>query len=88
MRMTLTVLKSLRRTNLPLVLSVTLLLVFLGGCSKPPESGAYAKKSVPESVTVDKNVSALPWIENSLDLGFAEARKSGKPLMVVFRCPP
>jgi len=86
--MTRIVLKSLRRTNLPLVLSVTLLLVFHGGCSKPPESGADAKKSVPESVAVDKNAPVLPWIENRLDLGFVEARKSGKPLMVVFRCPP
>ena len=28
------------------------------------------------------------WIYNDLPAGFAEARKTGKPLLVVIRCPP
>ena len=33
----------------------------------------------------DKDVHAS-WIYNDMDAGFAEARKTGKPLLVVFRC--
>lgn len=29
-----------------------------------------------------------PWIYNDLNAGFAQARKAGKPLLVVFRCVP
>jgi hypothetical protein len=29
-----------------------------------------------------------PWNYNDLPTGFAQAKKSGKPLLVVFRCPP
>ena len=29
-----------------------------------------------------------PWIYDDLEAGYAEARKSGKPLLVVFRCVP
>jgi len=29
-----------------------------------------------------------PWIYNDLDRGFALARETGKPLLIVFRCPP
>ena len=28
------------------------------------------------------------WIYNSLPKGFAEAKRTGKPLLVVIRCPP
>ncbi len=28
------------------------------------------------------------WIYNDLDAGFAEARRTGKPLLVVLRCVP
>ena len=28
------------------------------------------------------------WIYDDLDLGFADAKKTGRPLMVVFRCVP
>ena len=29
-----------------------------------------------------------PWIYNDLKTGFAEAQRTGKPLLVVFRCVP
>jgi serine protease Do len=29
-----------------------------------------------------------PWIYNDLKAGFAEATRTGKPLLVVFRCVP
>lgn len=29
-----------------------------------------------------------PWIYDDLDAGIAEAKKSGKPLLVVYRCVP
>jgi serine protease Do len=29
-----------------------------------------------------------PWIYNDVTAGFARARKTGKPLLVVFRCVP
>lgn len=29
-----------------------------------------------------------PWIYDDLETGYAEARKSGRPLMVVIRCVP
>jgi serine protease Do len=29
-----------------------------------------------------------PWVYNDLKAGFARARKTGKPLLVVFRCVP
>lgn len=32
--------------------------------------------------------AAGPWVYNDLDKGIALARESGKPLLVVFRCPP
>src|SRR5215475_14553710 len=36
-----------------------------------------------------KKVEALGlWIYNDLEKGFTEARKSGKPMLVVFRCIP
>jgi serine protease Do len=28
------------------------------------------------------------WIYNDIDKGFAESKKTGKPLLVVFRCVP
>lgn len=32
--------------------------------------------------------AAHDWIYNDLPIGIAHARKTGKPLMVVIRCPP
>ncbi len=29
-----------------------------------------------------------PWVYDDMDEGFAQARKSGKPLLVVIRCVP
>lgn len=28
------------------------------------------------------------WIENQLDRGIQQARTTGKPLLILFRCPP
>ena len=35
----------------------------------------------------DKSLAGA-WIYDDVDAGFAEARKTGKPLMVVLRCVP
>ena len=29
-----------------------------------------------------------PWVYNDLDKGFEQAKQTGKPLLIVFRCPP
>ena len=29
-----------------------------------------------------------PWVYNDLDRGFELAKQNGKPLLIVFRCPP
>ena len=32
--------------------------------------------------------AAGPWVYNDLDKGFELAKQAGKPLLIVFRCPP
>ncbi len=38
----------------------------------------------------DETGDALPgfWVDDNLEKGLSEARKTKKPLLIVFRCPP
>jgi hypothetical protein len=52
----------------------------------PPLLAADAKSDLRDKL-MDKFVQG-PWIYDDLDAGFAEAKKSGKPMLVVLRCVP
>ena len=55
-------------------------LLFSGFCSFP----------APAPVGGQETEEALPgfWVDDDLEQGLSQARKTGKPLLVVFRCPP
>lgn len=42
------------------------------------------------SLTAAKPKDSLPafWVDDDLGKGFSQARRSSKPLMIVFRCVP
>ncbi len=53
--------------------------------------GAQEPKKTRDEMVLDDRSSLLAddhWIYNDLEKGFAEARSTGKPLMVVYRCIP
>ena len=75
--------------NVMLLLTGVLLVVVLLGVGIDQLNSGDGGEILPSTdVAVQKGQRELRWIENRLELGFVEARKSGKPLMVVFRCPP
>lgn len=45
--------------------------------------------TVPAPVRADAEEN-LPgfWVDDDIEKGLSQARKTGKPLLVVFRCPP
>src|SRR5688572_20911841 len=66
-------------------LSFSLALAFV-----TPPAFAETVKDRPAAVRDDKAAMEKDarWIYNDIDKGFAEAKKSGKPLLVVLRCVP
>ncbi len=44
----------------------------------------------PTSGRGDETKEILPgfWVDDDLEKGLSQARRTGKPLLVVFRCPP
>ena len=67
--------------------TTTLLLTGLFFCVALQADAADERR---EKVLKDRTeVQSLPqWIYNDLAKGFAEARQTGKPLLVVLRCIP
>lgn len=59
-------------------LALTALLALLMGSEQ--QDNAALQKSLKDDAVHEA------WIYNDLDEGFAQARKTGKPLLVVFRC--
>ena len=55
-----------------------------------PLMGAVAAENRDTKVRNDRTdvLSGGRWIYNDLGKGFAEAKKTGKPLLVVLRCVP
>ena len=62
---------------------VLLTLLGLAALSAVP---AGDKEKLREAL--NDNALVGTWIYDDLDAGYAEAKKSGKPLMVVLRCVP
>jgi hypothetical protein len=52
-----------------------------------PAAGAQADKAALQRKLKDTDVHAA-WVYDDLDAGFALARRTGKPLLVVLRCVP
>lgn len=50
----------------------------------------FCSLTVPASVRGEETEDALPgfWFDDDLEKGLSEARKTTKPLLIVFRCPP
>ncbi len=67
--------------QLPLLVSTLLLL----------NSSALPAAEDRETITrEDRKIAEAggPWVYNDLDKGFELAKQTGKPLLIVFRCPP
>ena len=65
-----------------------ILLMLVPLIVRPGVSNADDQTSL-KSVLNDSNASDAPfWIYNDITAGFAEAKRSGKPLFVTFRCIP
>ncbi len=60
-------------------------LIFLAGANI-----FFAAENRAEKVRADRAevTAAGRWIYNDLNQGFAEARRTGRPLLVVLRCVP
>ena len=50
----------------------------------------YCSFTAPAPVRGEETDDALPgfWVDADLEKGLSEARKTKKPLLIVFRCPP
>jgi hypothetical protein len=76
------------KVDLKLTSVLAALTVFgLAAASSP---AAEEKRTRDEQVQDDRKEleSRTDWLYNDLDAGFAEAKRSKKPLMIVFRCIP
>ena len=48
----------------------------------------FAKDDVRLKDALQDDLVAASWIYDDIERGYAEARKSGKPLLISFRCVP
>jgi hypothetical protein len=47
-----------------------------------------AKNTPPLKEALEDHLVSSAWIYDDIDAGYAEAKKTGKPLLVTFRCVP
>jgi hypothetical protein len=68
------------------LLYLVLIVMALGGVSSVPARAAEDKEDLRKALN-DLDAGAS-WIYDDLESAFAAARKTAKPLLVVFRCVP
>ena len=67
----------------PLMVGMLLMLLML-----PAAPASAQSKLDPLQYSLGDLAVKGPWVYNDLPAGYAQAKKTGKPLLVVFRCVP